>query len=270
VTAFLNHFSFEFKTGLRNSTLLLLNYLFPLAFYAMMGLVMTEINPIFADTMIPAMVVFATMSSALLGLPAPLVESREAGIYRSYKINGVPARSILLMPALTTAFHVFIVSAIIAVTGAPLFDGANPSNWLAFALVTVMLVFACSGIGALIGVIARDARAVVLFSQLVYLPSMLLGGLMIPLDILPESVRPFSLLLPASHAMQAYIGFAYGQGTVIAPWLSALVLLSSGLLAFGLATYLFNWDSQNDAQRGHRLMALLVLAPYVAAAIVAL
>jgi ABC-2 type transport system permease protein len=266
----MNHFAFEFKTGLRNSTLLLLNYLFPLAFYAMMGLVMIQINPMFAETMIPAMVVFATMSSALLGLPAPLVESREAGIYRSYKINGVPALSILLMPALTTAFHVLIVSAIIAVTGAPLFDGANPSDWLAFALVTLMLVFACSGIGALIGVIAQDARAVVLLSQLVYLPSMLLGGLMIPLDILPESVRPFSLLLPASHAMQAYVGFAYGLETVVAPWLSVGVLLVSGLLAFGLAIYLFSWDSQNETQRGHPLMALLALIPYVAAVIVGL
>ncbi|GAI14784.1 unnamed protein product, partial [marine sediment metagenome] len=43
--AFINHFSFEFRTGIRNKSLLLLNYLFPLAFYAMMGLLMAELNP---------------------------------------------------------------------------------------------------------------------------------------------------------------------------------------------------------------------------------
>jgi ABC-2 type transport system permease protein len=267
MTAFLTHFAFEFKTGLRNSNLLLMNYLFPLVFYAMMGLVMTQINPMFTDTMIPAMVIFAMLSSALLGMPGPLVESREAGIYRSYKINGVPATSILLMPALTTVFHVLIVGVIIAVTGAPLFDGVAPSNWLNFAVVTLVTVFTCAGLGALIGVIAQDSRAVVLLSQLIYLPSMLLGGLMMPLDVLPASVRPVSLILPPTHAMQAYLGLAYGAETQVAPGLALVALTVSGVVAFGLAIYLFNWDSRNEARRGHPLMGLLALVPFIAVAI---
>jgi hypothetical protein len=32
-----------------------------------------------------------------------------------------------------------------------------------------------------------------------------------------------------------------------------------------LAIYLFNWDSKNKTRHGHPLMALLALAPYVAA-----
>lgn len=261
--AFANHFAFEFKTGLRNSTLLLMNYLFPLGFYAMMGLVMTQINPMFGDTMIPAMILFAMMASLLLGLPGPLVESREAGIFRSFKINGVPAFSILSIPALTTMFHALIVSAIIALTAAPLFDGLNPIHWGAFTLITLLSAFSLGAIGALIGVISNNARSVVLWSQLIFLPSMLLGGLMMPLDILPESVRSFSALLPTTHAMQAYLGYAFGQETLFNPALSVAILIASGILAFGLAVYLFNWDSKSDARRGHPLMALLVLVPYL-------
>lgn len=267
MTAFVNHFAFEFKTGLRNSTLLLMNYLFPLGFYAMMGLVMTKINPMFAETMIPAMVVFTALVSTLLGFPGPLVESREAGIFRSYKINGVPALSILTVPALTTIFHVLIVSVIIALTGVPFFDGLAPESWGAFALVTLVVVFSSAGLGALIGVIAQDARSVVLWSQLIFLPSMLLGGLMMPLDILPESVQPVSMLLPATHAMQSFLGFAYGQETLVDPTISILVLLSGGVIALGLAIYLFNWDSRNETRRGHPLMALLALMPYVVSAL---
>lgn len=267
MTALVNHFAFEFRTGLRNATLLMMNYLFPLGFYAMMGLVMTQINPMFTETMIPAMVIFSALASTLLGMPSPLVESREAGIYRSYRINGVPAANILLMPVLTTVFHVLIVAVIIALTGHPLFDGLVPENWLAFAGVTVVAVLSCAGLGSLIGVVAKDSRSVVLFSQLIFLPSMLIGGVMMPLDILPESVRPFSLLLPTSHAMQAYLGYAYGQETLLSPLGSVLVLAASGVLAFCLAIYLFNWDSKNDAQRGHPLMALLALVPYVVAVI---
>jgi len=263
MTAFTNHFAFEFKTGLRNSTLLLMNYLFPLGFYALMGLVMTQINPLFKDTIIPAMIVFATMASTLLGLPGPLVESREAGIFRSFKINGVSALSILAIPTITTIFHALIVSTIIALTARPFFSGINPSNWGMFALLVLLTVFTFGAIGALIGVISTGSRSTVLWSQIIFLPSMLLGGLMMPLDMLPESVRTFSSLLPSTHAMQAMLGLAYGQQTVIDPLVSALILLVSGLLAFGLAIYLFNWDTRNNARRGHPMMALLVLVPYL-------
>ena len=47
------------------------------------------------------------------------------------------------------------------------------------------------------------------------------------------------------------------------PWVSVITMFASGVLAFGLAVYLFSWDSRNTARRGHPLLALLVLLPYV-------
>ena len=265
MTAFLNHFAFEFKTGIRNTTLLFMNYLFPLGVYAILGLVMTQVNPIFTDTLLPAMVIFVIMGGTILGLPNPLVEAREAGIYRSYKINGVPAASVVIIPVLTTAFHALIVATIVALTAKPLFAGATPVHWFPMAWITVLVTFTCSAIGALIGVAAADNRAITLLSQIIFLPSMLIGGLMMPLSILPESVQRFAGLLPTAHAMQALEGLAYGRTTTFAPTTSILVLLTSGLLAFGLAIYLFNWDSRNQTRRGHPLMALIALLPYLVA-----
>lgn len=263
MTAFAQHFAFEFKTGLRNPTQLFINYLFPLGFYAMMGLVMTQINPGFTEVLVPAMVVFTIMTGTILGLPSPLVESREAGIYRSYKINGVPALSILTIPVLTTIFHVLIASTLIVFTATPLFKGDAPIHWGAFVLVAVVTAFACGAFGALIGVISANSQATVLWSQLIFLPSMLIGGLMLPLSLLPKAIRPFSALLPTSHAMQAFLGLAYEKPTMLNPFVSVGVLLASGVLAFGLAIYLFNWDSRNQTRRGHPLLALLALTPFV-------
>ena len=38
---------------------------------------------------------------------------------------------------------------------------------------------------------------------------------------------------------------------------------AGGVLAFGLAIYLFSWDSHNATHRDHPLLALLAVAPYV-------
>ena len=268
MTAFTSHFAFEFRTGLRNPTAMMMNYLFPLGFYAMMGLVMTQINPGFKDLLVPALVIFAIMASNLLGLPGPLVDSREAGIYRSFKINGVPAISILSIPALSTIFHALIVSAIITLT-APIFDGKMPQNWLAFVLITLLTAATFGTIGMLIGVIATSSRAVVLYSQLIFLPSMLLGGLMLPIEILPVAFRPIAAILPTTQAMQAYMGLAYGQETLLNPVLCVTILLASCVICFGLAIYLFSWDSRNQTRRGHPALALLALVPYLVAVFLA-
>ena len=269
MTAFTTHFSFEFKTGLRNSTAMMMNYLFPLAFYGMMGVVMVYINPGFKDLLLPSMVIFAVMVSTILGLPGPLVESREAGIYRSFKINGVPALSILSIPALSTTFHALIVSLLISLTAGPLFDGLQPVSWINFALVALLTAFTFGGLGMLIGVISNNSRSTVLWSQLIFLPSMLIGGLMMPLAALPESVRFFSGLLPSTYAMQAILGLAFGQKTLMDPRICAMILAAAGLLAVLLAIYLFSWDDKNSARRGRPWMAILVMVPFIIGAFLA-
>jgi len=104
----------------------------------------------------------------------------------------------------------------------------------------------------------------VLWSQLIFIPSMLLGGLMIPYSMLPEAVGKVSQLLPATQAMNAFRGLAMGRKADFAPWGSVLLLLISGILAFVLAIYLFSWDSRNAERRGNPMLALLALVPYAA------
>ena len=100
MNAFITHFSFDFLTGIRNRQSLLMNYLFPLGFYLVMGLIMTEIFPLYKEMLIPGLVSFSVLATSLLGIPDPLVTAREKGIFRNYRINGVPSLSILMVPAL--------------------------------------------------------------------------------------------------------------------------------------------------------------------------
>lgn len=264
MTAFITHFSFEFRTGIRDRQLLLMSYLLPLGFYLMMGLVMVGINPAFLERLIPAMVVFAVLSAMFLGLPEPLVKARELGIFRTYKINGVPSASILSIPAVATVLHLLVVSVLITATAPLLFDAPLPVNWINFGLTLLAMAVSSAGISVLIGVISSSSRSTVLWSQLFYIPSMLLGGLMIPNEMLPELAGRFARLLPATHAMNAFEGLAMGMSPTFSPWASVLVLVLGGLLGFGLAMYLFNWDSSNRTGRGHPLMAALVLLPFIA------
>lgn len=263
MNAFKTHFSFDFLTGIRNRQSLLMNYLFPLGFYLVMGLIMTQIFPLYQEMLIPAMVTFSVLATTLLGIPDPLVTAREKGIFRNYKINGVPSLSILFVPALSTLVHLVIVMLIITISAPLLFDALVPINWVNFIIVFLALAFACIGLSVLIGVISQSSRNTVLWSQVIFLPSMLVGGMTIPYSMLPEIAQKFALLLPATHAMNAFNGLAMGKHADFSPWGSVLILALGGLITFGLAQYLFSWDSHNSTRRGHLLLALLALVPYL-------
>jgi ABC-2 type transport system permease protein len=213
------------------------------------------------------MVLVAMMACTLLGLPNPVVESREAGIFRSFKINGVPALSIVTIPVLSSMVHILIVSTIITLTAGPFFGAGIPLNWGYFILILFLTAFTMASLGMLIGVVSPNSRSIVLFSQAIFLSSMILGGLMIPSSLLPPALYRLSLLLPTSYAMNAWRGLAFGMSTTMDPYWSMLILLASGIIAFGMATFLFTWDSKNR-QSGHNpLFGLLALLPYILGAI---
>ncbi len=265
--AFRNHFAFEFKTGIRDKNLLLLNYLFPLGFYVLISVLMVNINPVFIETLIPAMILISILASTLLGLPDPYVKMREAGIFRSYKVNGVPAASVVVIPPLTIILHMVVVSVIITSTAYIFFDAPIPLNWANFILVFIVTLFASTGLGVLIGVASSNTRATVLWAQLFFLPSMLIGGFFIPTQMIPQVIKKVSLLLPVTHSFNLFKYFSYQQYIGYDPLWSMLILFAGGIIAFGLAIFLFSWDNKNKTRKGHPAFAFLVLLPYIAGAI---
>lgn len=260
--AFYTHLLYEFRATLRDKTQLLMNYLFPLFFFVMMGLLMAKVNPTFKETMIPAMILVAVMSSTLLGMPGPMLSSREAGIFRSYKINGVPSFSILLIPILNALLHMVLVSVIIIFGGFLFFEGVLPANWFLFAAVWFISFVAFSGLGMLIGVVAPNSRATILIAQLIFVPSMILGGLMMPISMLPKSLSLIANLLPTGHAMSAFASLSSAELPQINGYLHLGLLLATGILALGLSSYLFHWDNSIKRRRP-ALLGLVVLIPFV-------
>jgi ABC-2 type transport system permease protein len=269
MTAFFYHLAYDFRTGVRDRTQLLMNYLFPLFFFLMMGVIMVKINPGFKDYMTPGMIMFTALTATVLSMPNPIVSARESGIFRSYRINGVPAINILTVPMLGSIAHLTLASAIILFTAGPLFGAKSPALSAAPAGIGIFLAmaFCLASLGVLIAIVSPNTRSTILFSQLLYLPSIMLSGVMMPLSVLPDSMVYISKLLPTTYAMEAFRGAVWQLPTAIDPLTAVLVLVAGGALALALSVYLFQWDSQNTGRRRSPYLALLALLPYALAAI---
>ena len=96
---------------------------------------------------------------------------------------------------------------------------------------------------------------------------MLIGGFFIPQDLLPDILKKIGLLLPSTHAVNLFRYYSYNQSIGYNPVWSLVILIVGGILSFGLAIYLFNWDSHNKARRGHPAFAFVAIIPLVLGAI---
>ncbi|UCE47656.1 MAG: ABC transporter permease [Phycisphaerales bacterium] len=264
MNAFVYHFVFEFRSSIRNRAKLVGNYLLPLGLYALMGPIMGPIVPGFRETMIPAMVGVAIMAATTLTLPQPLVMAREVGIFRSYKINGVPAFSILVISAITTVIHTLVVAVIICTTAPLFFKAVLPTNWPGFIITVLIMVFACAGLGVLISVVSPSSQVALLMSNIIFIPSIVLSGMTgLPTSLLPTAIRKASQLFPATHGMNAFRAISQGLPADFNPVGSLVLLMINGAMSFILAIYLFNWDRHNATRRAHPLFGLFALLPYV-------
>jgi len=257
MSAFALHVGYEFKAAVRDRSHLFMNYLFPLLFFALVSAFMTRMDGTFRNRVIPAMAVFALMCSCLLSMPPNLVGSRLNGMLRSYRIYGVPSWTAIAAPALSNLGHMAIVTLVIAATATLTLGAPMPADPALFCAAWLASAAALAGLGALVAVVSRTGRMAILVAQVVYIPSIMLGGLMMPQSALPPALGQVALLLPASHAMRAFAG---GPGAAI----SLAALAAGGILSFVLSLLLFEWDATNTRPGARKLLALAALIPYAA------
>lgn len=265
--AFSIHFLFNLKSGLRDKELLLMNYLFPLGFYFVIGAIMPKLNPQYTDILIPSMMIFSILVSTVLGMPNTLVVSRNSGIFRSYKINGVSKLSMLAIPTVSTILHTIIVATIILISAPILYKVELPVNILGLIIVFIASTITFSGLALLIGIIADNTSITVIFAQALFLPSMLIGGLMFPSSFLPESVARFGKLLPTTYAMDAYEALATKGNASFNPMISVGLLIVSGVISYYLSWYLFRLDNNNTSKSKGKIWALGAILPFILGAI---
>lgn len=239
MTAFFKYLLVQFKMDVREKGTLLTYYIVPLAFYFIMGAVFSSINPATRDSLAASMSIFAVTMGAVLGLPAPIVKIKEGGVLRAYRVNGIPSWAVLLVQMVSAFMHLLLVSAIILLS-APLFYSAGlPESYGIYALILAILIFTSIGWGLLIGVISRSQATATMLSQAVFLPSLMLSGIMFPSSMLPGFLGEIGVVFPATHAMRSFSGLAFNAASDHSGVSALVILTGMGLAAMGAAIWQF-------------------------------
>ena len=206
MSAFLYGVSLQWKLDIRSKTLLITCYIVPLLFFAVMGGIFTSVMPEARYTLIQSMTVFGVTMGALIGLPPSLVEIYSSDIKKVYKANGVPLYLGLVLTNISAYIHLFIMSIILYIAAPLAFNAEIPENpVLYFASLAIFIAVSLS-IASIIGLAVKDQAKTSMVSIIVFLPSIMLSGIMFPVEMLPKAFETIGKVFPASWGYKLLAG----------------------------------------------------------------
>ena len=196
--AFLYGIYLQWKLDIRSKTLLITCYIVPLLFFAIMSGIFTSVMPEARYTLIQSMTVFGVTMGALIGLPPSLVEIYSSDIKKVYKANGVPLYLGLVLTNISAYIHLFIMSIILYIAAPLAFNAEMPENpVLYFASLAIFIAVSLS-IASIIGLAVKDQAKTSMVSIIIFLPSIMLSGIMFPIELLPKAFEIVGKIFPAS------------------------------------------------------------------------
>lgn len=151
----------------------------------------------------PIAVTLAFATLALFALPTYLASYRENGLLRRLQATPVGAGTLLVAHLLANAVLSAAATTLAIGGGAVIFGMALPGNLVGFVGSVLLGMTAMFSVGLLVAAVAPTTSAASGISTMLFFPLMLLGGLFVPLEQLPDIVGTVGRFTPLGAALQA-------------------------------------------------------------------
>jgi ABC-2 type transport system permease protein len=190
------------------------------------------------DFLAPGILALAVMSAAMVNPAIATGFERDYGVLK--RLGATPLGRPALLAAKTAAVLVTEIVQVVVLVGVAVALGWRPDGdpLLAVAVALVASI-GFAGIGLLMAG-TLPALTTLAAANGLYLVLLLLGGMVFPLDRLPDALRAVAELLPAAALTQALDG-ALTAGVAI-PARAWAVLVVWAVVAPALAAWRFRWE----------------------------
>ena len=110
-----------------------------------------------------------------------------------------------------SAFVHLIMTCIVILLLAPiLFKASLPNQLPLFFLALVIYIFVSLSIGSILGLTVKNQAKLTMIAQLVFLPSIMLSGIMFPSNLLPDFLQAIGRLFPAFWGFRLMVNHGFG------------------------------------------------------------
>lgn len=273
MNGFIQHLLVTFRLNFRYIQAFVFGYFVPVFFLiAFKGLYASE-PPLMKE--FGQLLTVSTLGGACFGLPVTLVTERERGVWRRYRLAPM-ATGWFVASLMLARFAMIFTSALLLLAVAMGFGMPLPAHPFQLLAAYSVTAFAFLSLGLVIAMLASSSGAVQGMGQMLFLPMIILGGVGVKIEQLPQWGRHVAAFLPSHYAVRvmtecivkpvvkdgviksgAALHSTYSEFDLIA-------LTAIGLSCCLITVKLFRWESEQKTTLATKAWALLALAVWVA------
>jgi ABC-2 type transport system permease protein len=261
MNALLLQLAVSLRLHFRNRMALIYSYLFPTIFLVAFWVLYRYETPPLVRHMGELLTV-TILGGACFGLPTTMVSDRERGVWRRYRLTPIPIASIVAT-IVAARYLLLLTAGLVQLALAMLLGMPAPRHPFDLFVAFTCVSFGFLGLGLVIATMADNVPAVQALGQCIFLPMLIIGGVAVPLESLPEWAQHVSAFFPGRYAVDAIKSTVMGNGLGAARF-SLVALVAIGAAGCLAGARLFRWDAQQRfasiAGKGWVAVALLAWA----------
>jgi ABC-2 type transport system permease protein len=193
------------------------------------------------DVSVPTFSALIVGITGLMSIPIGTILRREMGVLRRF--SATPLKPItcfltdILAPFLVTLLGVGLLVAMGMLVYQVRFEG----NWLSFIAGVCFGTLSFFALGYGLSGLFKTARVYTILGNVIIIPITILSGAMVPLEVMPQSIKEISRFDPLAHAVTLLRGLWFGEA-----WsqhlLEVAVLGGILILSMILIILTFKWE----------------------------
>lgn len=175
------------------------------------------------------MLAIAVLMLGVLVPAAAIVREKEAGTFEQLMITPISGAELIVAKIVPMILLKLVGLTVGVAMSLWLFDVPLRGSLLLFYAVSVLMFLSSSGVGVLMGTVARNMQQTLLLAFFIVFPLAFLSGTMVPIDNMPPILQDLTYLSPLRYYVEATLDiFLKGVGMAVI-WPQALVLAAYGL-----------------------------------------
>ena len=261
--SYITYITTQLRLTMRDKTVLVFTFLFPLLFFFIFGQIMGGGKGAMITQVVTMVLVMGVLGGGFFGGGMRATMERESNILRRFKVAPITPMPIIVSSLITGLVTYLPIAVTLVVLGHFQYGMPWPAQWPSLAIFIIVGVFAFRSLGMMIAAVANSMQESQAIIQLLYFPMLFLSGATFPPEIMPKWLQIVAQFLPSSHLYSGIQAILVKQESIFDNGSKLLALVATTGVGMFVAFTLFRWEKEEKIKASAKAWIVVVMLPFI-------
>ena len=262
--SYITYITTQLRLTMRDKTVLVFTFLFPLLFFFIFGQVMGGGRGAMINQVVTMVLVMGVLGGGFFGGGMRATMEREQNILRRFKVAPITPLPIIVSSLVSGVVTFLPIAVTLVVLGHYQYGMPWPAKLPSLMLFVLLGILAFRSLGMMVASVANSMQESQAIIQLLYFPMLFLSGATFPIEIMPNWLQTVAQFMPSTHLYAGIQAILVKQESLLDNGPKVLALFATTAVGMFVAFTLFRWEKEEKIKASAKAWIVVVLLPFLA------